>query len=611
MRDITVKLSYASRVFGLIWGGAGGFLAAWAAILLVSGLVPVGVVYLTKPLVDSLQAAIGQGATRATLEPIVFTALAMGGLLLLAELLKVAQQWISTAQSELVQDHVSDLLHAKASAVDLSFFETPDFYDRLYRVRFDAASRPLALLESFGGLAQNLVTVVGIGALLLSYGAWITLVLLAGTLPAFLVVLRASRRYHDWWLSTTTDRRRTQYFGDLLTMGQYAAEMRLFDLAGHFRRGFLDLRRRLRGERLRLLRDQSVARVGAESVALAASAGTIGWMIWRALAGLATLGDVALFVQAFQRGQGLVRALLANISQIHNNGLFLESLFEYLDLEPTIVAPADPAPVPARRAHDVRFTGVRFHYPGTDRVALQDFDLDIPAGRTVAIVGSNGAGKSTLVKLLCRFYDPQAGRVEIDGIDIRRFAPAELRTSMTVMFQLPVYYQGSVRDNIAMSDLQRAPSPARVEEAAQSAGVDRLVAALPSGYDAILGKAFPGGTELSAGEWQRIAMARAYYRASGLIVLDEPTSNMDSWAEAEWFERFDRLAQGATAVIITHRLTIARRADEIHVVEQGRIVESGNHEALLALGGRYARSWAAQVRSSGSGEVAEAAHGGA
>jgi ATP-binding cassette subfamily B protein len=598
-----LKLSDLRRLLSLIWKASGALLVVWLVILLLQGVIPVAVVWLTKPLVDSLQTAISAGPSAETVRPLLITAMTLGALLVVSALLKTALQWIGMAQSELVQDHVSDLLHAKAAELDLAFFENAEFYDRLYRVRFDAASRPLALLESVGMLAQNLITVAGIGALLLSYGVWISVALVLSTLPALIVVVRANRRQHDWWLSTTTDRRRTQYFGDLLTMGQFAAEMRLFGLAGHFRQRFRELRRRLRAERMHLFRQQSIARVGAEAIAALTSVATIAWMVWRAILGAATLGDVALFAQGFQRGQGLVRSLLMNIGQIHSNSLFLENLFEYLDLKPAVVAPPDPVPVPKDRAFSIRFDDVSFRYPGTDRLALQHFNLNVPAGRTVAIVGSNGAGKSTLVKLLCRFYDPESGRLEVAGVDVRRFDPAELRKSMTVMFQLPVSYQGSVRENITLSDLTRENSASEIEAAAREAGLDELIERLPAGYETLLGRSFTGGTELSVGEWQRIAMARSYFRRSGLIVLDEPTSSMDSWAEAQWFERFHRLAAGATAVIITHRLTIARRADEIHVMEQGRIVESGSHDALLAMGGRYAGSWANQVMGEGTGDL--------
>ena len=565
----------------------------WAAVLLLQGLIPVGIVWLTKPLVNSLQVAVGSGVNRETIQPLLATAIALGALMLASELLKVALQWISMSQSELVQDHISDLLHAKATEIDLAFYETPDFHDRLYRVH-EASGRSLGLLQSLGGLAQNLVTVVGIGAILLSYGIWIALLLFAGTVPALLVVMRGSRQQHDWWKQTTIDRRRTQYFGDLLTRSQHAAEMRVFGLAAHFRQRFRELRRRLRAERMRLYRRQSVAQLGAEAIAMLSAAGAIAWMVWRAILGRATLGDIALFAQAFQRAQGLVRSLLMNIGQIHSSGLFLETLFEYLDLQPIVVAPQDPVPVPQGRP-TIRFDDVSFRYPATDRLALEHFSLTVPAGKTVAIVGSNGAGKSTLVKLLCRFYDPESGRVELDGIDLRRFDPVELRRLMTVMFQLPVSFQGSVRENITLSDLSRASDNAEVESAAQDAGLVELVGRLPAGYDTTLGKAFTGGTELSGGEWQRLALARSYFRRSRLIILDEPTSSMDSWSEAQWFERFRHLATGATAIIITHRLTIARRADEIHVMEGGTIVESGSHEALIDLGGLYARSWANQL----------------
>ena len=597
MNNTPLKLSYLARVFAIVWAAAGRWMVAWAILLVVQGLLPVALVYLTKPLVDGMQAAVGHGRSLESVEPVLLVAIAIGGVLILTELIKVALEWISAVQSELVQDHVSDLLHAKATSVDLGFFETPDFHDHMYRARVDASNRPQALLESSGSLVQNTVTVVAMAAVLTRYGAWLPPALLVSTLPAFYAVVRTSRGYHNWWKNTTTERRRTQYLDVVLTDAFYAGEIRFFGLADYFRKAFLDLRRRLRIERLRLLRDQSLARVGAEVVALLVSAGTIAWMVWRAFLGLATLGDIALFYQAFQRGQGLMRALLTNIGQIYNNGLFLANLFEFLDLETHITEPANPVQAPARLLRGVRFQDVTFRYPGTDRVALKDFNLTIPVGRTVAIVGANGAGKTTLIKLLCRFYDPESGRVEIDGIDLRNLSLEELRKMITIMFQQPVRYQDTARQNIGMSNLEGARTFAKIEAAARSAGAHELIASLPERYDTALGKWFSGGTELSGGEWQRIALARAYMRKSEIIILDEPTSMMDSWAEAEWLERFRDLARSRTAIIITHRLTIAMRADVIHVMEHGQIVESGSHQELVARDGLYSKSWRAQMES--------------
>jgi ATP-binding cassette subfamily B protein len=242
------------------------------------------------------------------------------------------------------------------------------------------------------------------------------------------------------------------------------------------------------------------------------------------------------------------------------------------------------------------FEQITFRYPGSERVALQDFNLTVPAGQVAAIVGANGAGKSTLVKLLCRFYDPEAGQITLDGINIRDMSLAELRRLITVLFQWPVPYHATAGQNIALGDVQAAPSAAEIAAAARGAGAHEVIARLPREYDTLLGKWFADGTELSGGEWQRIALARAFLRRAQIVVLDEPTSFMDSWAEAEWLARFRALVHGRTALIITHRFTTAMCADVIHVMQNGQIVESGSHDDLLARGGLYAQSWAAQMR---------------
>jgi ATP-binding cassette subfamily B protein len=323
----------------------------------------------------------------------------------------------------------------------------------------------------------------------------------------------------------------------------------------------------------------------------------MGWIVWRALHGSFTLGDVALVYQALQRAQGLTRALLGNLSQVYTSTLFLAKLFAFLDLKPQIVDPPEPVGVPMTLERGVTFRNVTFRYPGSERLALQDFNLTIRPNTIAAIVGPNGAGKSTLIKLLCRFYDPTAGRIEVDGTDIRQFALDDLRRLMTLLFEFPVAYQATAGENIALGDLRDAPGRLEIESAARSAGADEIIARLPQGYATPLGKWFTEGAELSGGEWQRVATARAFLRRSQIIVLDEPTSMVDSWAEADWFERVRALARGRTALIISHRFTLAMRADVIHVMNQGRIVESGSHSDLIAGRGLYAKSWTAQMRA--------------
>jgi ATP-binding cassette subfamily B protein len=593
------QLPHLPRALRLVWAAAHKWTAVWAVLLVVQGLLPVATVYLARLLVDSLVGVVDGGGSWAELRPVLLLVAAMAAVLLLTELLRSLSGWIRIAQSELVRDYMSNLVHEKAAALDLAFYESPDYYDLLHRVRVDAHNRPVALLENLGGLVQNGITLVAMAGVLIPYGWWLPLALLLSTLPAFYVVLDYTVRQHQWRVRTTADERRGWYYEWVLTNLQTAAELRLFGLGDHFRQAYQGVRRRLRGERVQLARQQGVAETFAGASALLVTGAALAWMLWRAAQGFVSLGDLALFYQAFNQGQRLMRTLLENAGQIYSNILFIGNLFEFLALEPQVVDPAAVQPLPAPRGA-IRFQGVSFHYPGSERLALRDFDLAIPAGRVVAIVGPNGAGKSTLIKLLCRFYDPDAGRVTFDGLDLHDLSLETLRRQITVLFQEPVRYNATAAQNIALGDLVARAGPAEIEAAAVAAGADEPVRRLPKGYETLLGKWFAGGAELSVGEWQRLALARAFLRQAQLIILDEPTSAMDSWAEADWMERFRGLAAGRTAIIITHRFTTAIRADVIHVMEQGRIVESGSHGELLALGGRYAQSWSEQVQEYGS-----------
>jgi ATP-binding cassette subfamily B protein len=290
-----------------------------------------------------------------------------------------------------------------------------------------------------------------------------------------------------------------------------------------------------------------------------------------------------------------MRTLLENIGDVYRNILFLENLFEFLALESQVHEPMQPVPFPVGVQVGIRFDDVTFRYPGSERLALDHLSVDIHAGAMVAFVGTNGAGKSTLIKLLSRFYDPDHGRITLDGIDLRHLSLADLRRQITVLFQEPVRYHTTAAENIALGDLGAQPTRAAIAAAAKAAGADAPIRYLPQQYDTVLGKWF-GGAELSVGEWQRIALARAFLRRASILILDEPTSAMDSWAEADWLARFRTLAAGRTTIIITHRFTTAMQADYIYVMEGGHVVEAGTHRALLAVNGRYGHSWRIQVQ---------------
>jgi ATP-binding cassette subfamily B protein len=593
------RLPHLPRALALVWHAARYWTIAWASILVVQGLLPVAVIYLTRDLVNSLVVLLNAAGDGAALRPVLVLAALLGGVLLLTTVLGRLAHLVTTAQSELVQDHITNLLHQQALALDMAFHEIPAERDRFHRARTEARTQPITLLTNSGSLIQHGLTLVALLGVLLPYGVWLPVVLVLSVLPALYMAVRNTQREYAWRRQTTEDNRRLNYYDMYLTFQAAAAEMRLFELGGYFRKQYQALRTRLRHERLDLLRHRLVGELAAQALALAAVGAVMLWMLWRLAQGLLNLGDLALFYQTFQRGQSGMNTLMTSLNQIYRNSLFLEDLFVFLDQRPCLAKPTNPAQLPAAMREVLRFEDVTFCYPGSDQPALHNFSLTIPAGQTVAIVGANGAGKTTLVKLLCRFYDPDAGSVTLDGIDLRRVDPADMWQLMTVIFQQPVQYHETAAQNIAFGDLKANPGREEIEAAARAAGADAPIERLSNGYDTVLSKWF-GNTELSIGEWQRVALARAFLRRASIIVLDEPTSAMDSWAEAEWLARFRTLVAGRTTIMITHRFTTAMQADIIYVLDAGQVLESGSHQELLALNGRYAQSWHTQMRTSGS-----------
>lgn len=582
------------KAWSLIWASGKIWVAAQIFLSVARGILPASLVYLTKQFVDNLVLTVN---SHEHFSKVILPGALLGGVMVLSELLGNLSQMAYAAHAEKLQDYIFALIHEKSVKADLAFYEQAEFYDQLHRAGSEARYRPVELTAQLGSLLQSCITLGAMSLILLQYGVWLPLVLIVSTLPTIYVILNSSLQLYDWQRRKTAQERRANYYNEVLTGSENAAELRLFGLGDYFRQKFGELRVTLRKQRLQLAIRQRVAELFATLAALMLTLLVFVWMIRRVAVGVGTLGDLALFYQIFNLGQNLIRDLLQNIGRIYANSLFINDLFEFLALEPKVVSPNNPAAFPKKLGEGITLENVTFGYHGSERFALKNFNLFIPAGKIVAIVGSNGAGKSTLLKLLCRFYDVETGKIKFDGIDIKDFSIEDLRRKITVLFQLPVHYSVTAGQNIAFGNVDGENSANEITTAAQEAGADEIIERLPKKYGQILGNRFKEGTELSVGEWQRVALARAFLRDAPLVLLDEPTSAMDSWAETEWLKRFLRKSTNHTVVIITHRFTTAKQADLIYVMEKGEIVESGSHDELLASDGLYAESWHAQMKT--------------
>jgi ATP-binding cassette, subfamily B, bacterial len=427
------EFRHLPATLALVRQAAGGWSLAWAALLLAQGFVPLATVLLSRRVVDQLLEAL---KTRE-LEPTLVSAALLGAVLLFAELLSAAASHVRAVQAELVQDHIFNLVHEQSVRADLAFYDSADFHDHLHRARSEATYRPVQLLEDFGAAIQSALTLAGLAAILITYAWWLPLVFVAGAVPALAILLRSSLLFHQWRRAATGSERRTWYLDWLLTATQTAAEIRLFQLGGRFIQEFRDIRTELRRNRLAFSARQARDRLAAALISFAAAAAIGAWILLQALSGRLTPGDLVLFYQALQQGLRLVHSLLGNATEIYGSMLFLGNLFEFLELRPQITAPENPRPVPAPITQGIEIRNIGFAYPGGESMVFDDFSLSLQAGRITAIVGANGAGKSTLIKLLCRFYDPARGSIQLDGIDLKQFDPLLLRRSMTALMQNP------------------------------------------------------------------------------------------------------------------------------------------------------------------------------
>ena len=572
----------------------------WATIVLGfltlgGALLPASQAWVGKLIVDGVVASIQRGADPEVVRRVFVYLILELALFLLNTGLNHARRLIQQLIQLQLANRIRGEIIQKALTLDLAFFEHPDFYDRLQNARRESGYKPVDLINDSFLIVQNTITLISFAVLLLRFSPWLVIILLVTSIPAFIAETRFSEEGFRLLTRRAPETRQINYLSRLLTEDTSAKEIKLFNLGETLLARYMTLFDKFFREDKSLALRRAVAGFGLGLIATLGFYGSYAWIVWHTVQGKISLGDMTLYLTIFRQGQSTFQGILSGVGSIYENNLFMANLFDFLGLKPQmgVAARNQGLSVPLRRG--IEFRRVGFRYPESEEWALRDIDLTIRPGEKIALVGPNGAGKTTLIKLLSRLYDPTEGMILIDGVDIRELDPLDLRQRIGVIFQDFVRYHLAASENIGVGQIEALDRLEQIIESARKSGAHSIIENLPDGYQTMLGRWFHGGHELSVGQWQKIALARAFMRDAEILVLDEPTASLDAETEYEIFRRFQELTVGKMAILISHRFSTVRMADRIVVIQEGRVAEIGSHQELLNQGGIYGHLFSLQA----------------
>lgn len=586
------KVKLFTRAIKLVFSAAS--FHTWTGILLslIASIIPLALVWLIKMLIDTVtEANINDSYALSRMAILIAVAIAI--IYFLEEAIGAISSLIKKKQSFRVESKMFSLIHSKSISLDLLHFEDPSYYDTLSRASREAPYRPTSIVNNLSSLVRSVISLILMGGLLTILNGWLLAILIVANIPGIWLRVHFSELLYDFKREQSPVARKAAYFNWLLTGDRPSRELRLFGLGEYFSGIFKKHFDQQNTEEIKIIRKRSIIELVSSLFKGIAVLVALWYIVDRALGSWISLGELAMYLLAFRMGMTFLRQIIGSVASLYEDNLFVSDVFEFLNLEEKVIA-LEPVVELKGISDGLKLRDLSFRYPGADKNVIDNLNIDIKKGETLALVGANGAGKTTLVRLICRLYDPVSGEIRVDDKDIKNLEPLSYRQLYSVLFQDFMLYNMTAGENISAGDINNKDNLERLSDSASKAGIHKFIQNLPKGYDTVIGRLFDDSRELSWGEWQKIALARALYRKSDILILDEPASALDARSEYELFVRFKDIAAGRTCILISHQFSNVSIADRIALLENGKISELGSHKELIALNGKYAELYGLQ-----------------